>query len=257
MKNIEKKMLAIVLCATLICMLVPSAGAANAEMAQGGVDESYAAKTNAEILEEMLSDPNLTDEAKEKLIEKENLYQMYLQSPSGRAVGDYIVPVSPIKQQTNTWCSAATIQMVLSYMGASYGSQSNIMSEVGAGPGLQTVINYLNQKQSENTYIRKTWNTQDELNTVCRVADMVDIPIVFTFIATDQNYNDGVWPYPTGGHFTVLRGYFASGGYSVADPYYYADYPPYIPHANGLHNRTYEQLKTVNANYNGSNFLAY
>lgn len=210
-------------------------------------------------MQDALNNPELSASAKERLLEKERLLRELENTPSSLAstrATEKIIGVTPIMQETDKLCAAATIQMILNYLGESYSSQTNIIAATGAGPALQSVMDYLNSHQSHNTYIRKTFDSQDALDRIISVAYMVDNPIIYTLIASQDQADEGRWPYRTGGHFTVLRGIRSDGLYSIGDPLYFKRWVSSATANNGLHNQTYENIQLVNER-GGENFVGY
>lgn len=203
----------------------------------------------------------MTQRDKERLLLKEQLLNELKTtglSPAMSRATEKILQVTPIMQETNKLCAAATAQMILSYWDLSYDSQQTIIKEMGSGPSLQGFMNYINSKQSNNTYIRKTFDSQAALDQIISVAYMVDNPIVFTLKADSTDVEEEDWPYPTGGHFTILRGIRSDDLYSIGDPFYYKKWVSSATANNGLHNREYDDLVTVNLNQGkGENYLAY
>lgn len=216
-------------------------------------------KSDAQVVQDTLNNPELSASAKKNLLEKERLLHELENNASLFALTratEKIIAVTPIMQETKSLCAAATIQMILNYLGESYNSQTNIIASTGEGPTLQSVMDYLNSHQSHNTYIRKTFDSQDALNRIISVAYMVDNPIIYTLIASQNQVDEGRWPYRTGGHFTVLRGIRSDGLYSIGDPLYFKRWVGSATANNGLHNQPYENIQLVNER-KGENFVGY
>jgi lipopolysaccharide export LptBFGC system permease protein LptF len=176
------------------------------------------------------------------------------------SVGDpayYALAVTPIRQETNTWCAAATIQQTLRYIrGTSYvlPTQSAIMGTVHSGPGLNTVLSYLNTKQTRNTYIRANASTKDAFDDLLAYSTLSFSPMVFTLKATST----ANWPFTTQGHFTNCDGFYAAtnAGYLISDPYYFPHYLPNVTIANpGYLPRNFTQLKNVNTTLMGTSYM--
>ena len=255
-----RRILSIMLCAVLMSASIPFAGATSeATHIQGGADPRYSDMTNEEIFEDALVDPSLTEEQRNHLLWKqETLEQQNSLSVTPRI--DYMVYVDPIKQSQDNNCAAATVEMALNHLDIDCGTQDEIVDEIGIGPGINTVIDYMNEVQSSVRYMLVKWFSQGNLESICRTAVQGDIPIFLTLRCDSTDVQNGVWPYAAPeGHYTILRGYVPDGNtniFSLADPYYYESWI-HIDGANGLHYRTYSQILEVNTNQGrGYNYVA-
>lgn len=173
-------------------------------------------------------------------------------------INEYICYVNCIMQETNVWCSAATIQQTLETMNGNsviditVASQQNIMNIVGNGPGLQTLLNYINNQQSAIQYVKANYSDESDLLSWLSYSAYHGSPTILHMSTTSANVSAGYWPYYTSGHYTNLDGKTYDGIWIVSDPYYYSRYVS-SPEHNGWHNRTYTHIATVNGNKYGSN----
>lgn len=210
------------------------------------VSDETAAKSDEEILEEILADPTVSDAAKEQLLLKEELYQEALASLESedisRRATSYFVDVEPIMQDDDTKCGPATVQMVLNHKGVQYDSQSTIQNAINynGSTDLQRIMNYLNKRQN-NHYAKKTYRTEKQLLAFLDVAAQLDLPVIHTARAYKDDVRNDRWPYKTGGHFFILCGRDSSKKYVVSDPYYY---PRYVSNVDeeGRHEHDYDDL---------------
>lgn len=170
----------------------------------------------------------------------------------------YTVYTVCVKQETSVWCAAATIQQVLKTMNA-YGvtnvtvpSQSSIMNTTGAGPGLQTLLNYVNSKQNAVPYIMQRFNGEQQLLACLQYANTHKSPVVLHMSTVSADVSAGKWPYSTGGHYCNLDGKESSGSWMVTDPYYYSDYVR-VSGDEGFHRHSYADIEKVVSNKYGSN----
>ena len=217
------------------------------------LSDETAAKSDEEILEEILADPDVSDAVKAQLLQKEKLYQEALDSLENgmisRRVKKYFVDVEPIMQEDDTRCGPATIQMVLNHKGVRYDSQSKIQNAItyNGHTDLELIMNYLNSRQN-NRYARKTYQTETELLAFLDVAAQLDLPVIHTAKATRKNVNNNQWPYKTSGHFFILCGRNDDKEYVVSDPFYYPEYVSDVDE-EGRHKPKFDDLFTVSTNY--------
>lgn len=208
--------------------------------------------TNEQLIAQALQDPALTVEQKQQIRQKAAVVENRLAARAATATSSTILYVTPIMQETNVWCAAATIQQTLGYMGVSYSSQNTIMQSTGSAPSLASVLSYLNSHQMNNVYIKSIVNNQSDLDSRLTYAYNQDSPVVFSMKAARSEVSS-YWPYWTDGHFTNLSGKSYSGNepYRVADPFYF---PQYVSSGDdGVLYRTFAQLWKVNGNLFGSN----
>lgn len=272
MKKIRKFMAWILVCSSLFCTagasLMPqntesdTFAAVNEVSVDAEIDldtyenrlmsDELAAKSDEEVLEETLADPTVSDEVKEQLLLKEQLYQEALESLENgysRRATSYFVDVEPIMQDDGTKCAPATIQMVLNHKNISYDNQSRIQGAITykGSTDLGLIMDYLNARQN-NHYDRRTYKNEKQLLAFLDVASQLDLPVIHTAKVTSRDVKNGRWPYTTDGHFFILCGRDSYGDYVVSDPYYYPKYVSGVKE-NGRHEHSFEDLFTVSTNY--------
>lgn len=246
----------------LVCTIVLNCAIVLPINAQGELDESYDNMTNEQIVQEALVNPKYTNEQKQSLIEKTLKVQESMEINSTPYASEYVMDVVAIMQETKAYCSAASVQMILWYLGIEPDSQEDIFDyfHAAAGPGFNQVVDYINDHQSRTLYTVLKWNSEDVLDMYCRSAYSFGLPILFSLKAYSNNVNAQNWPYTTSGHFSVIRGYYNNANeykYSIADPYYFEKWLN-TKNIQGYHERSYNDLKTVNGNYDkGYNYLSY
>lgn len=194
----------------------------------GGLTPEEAQQSNEEIVEEILNDPTISDEAKASVLEKTAFVEQNANPAlKGGRSDAMVLSCRPIMQEDAYKCAPATIQQTLSICPPSATeSQTVIQNKVGKAPGLSAVLDYLNQRQSYNTYVRKRVYKSEDIETCIDWLYDHDGLVVFTFAATDK-----FWKYNTTGHFTNIAGYWnteTSCDYRRVDPYYYRCYV-YVP----------------------------
>jgi hypothetical protein len=139
------------------------------------------------------------------------------------------------------------------------------MSNVGAGPGLTTVLDYLNKQLPSSYAGYLNWKFSGAQATFNYYLDY-DVrhyqPMVFTM--SNPTTATTYWPYKTNGHFVTVNGLITweSNKYFVGDPYYfqkgkdkYGNEVTYVSGAtanNGEHKRTWAQMAQVSKNLHGS-----
>lgn len=265
MMNQIKRIIAMALaCATLFCTAAASYSQQNdldpnENDATVGtyenrlVSDETAAKSDEEILTEILADPSVSDETKNQLLLKEELYQEALNAlesgNASRRATNYFVDVDPIMQDDDTKCGPATIQMVLKHKNIDYDTQSRIQKAISyqGSTDLELIMNYLNERQN-NHYARKTYANETQLLAFFDVAAQLDLPVIHTAKATQTNVKNGVWPYRTNGHFFILCGRNSRRKYVVSDPFYYPEYVSDVDE-EGRHYHIFDDLFTVSTNY--------
>lgn len=253
-------------------VLAMQASALEATVSQGGLTPEEARKTDEEIVDEVLKSPSYSAHQKQQLKEKmamtkeiernENAAGSSIRPFSGTQL--CLLDVKPIMQEDNTKCAPATIQQTLNYIkGLENGkymtgqilSQTAIQNAVGRGPGLNTVLNYLNQKQNKNTYVRANFTSELKLRSYIQYQyDIGRCPLIFTLKSKDTQH----WPYTTDGHFTNLIGYSYPDrdrpgllySYYFSDPYYFKKYGSTF--MDGRHAHIYKDVLLVNTNLMGS-----
>lgn len=276
MKQLQKLAALLLACSTLFCTAGASYAPSNDMAADGfgetsnqvvsdefdeasdtyenrAISDELAAKSDEEILAEILADPSYSEEAKQRLLYKEQLLREAAErEPDGAAAAratSYYVNVAPIMQEDGTKCGPAMIQMVLKHMGYKPDTQSNIQDAIdyNGHTDLDLIMNYLNKHQNQNIYARRTYSSETELKRFLDVAAQIDLPILYAVKADRNDVEKDVWPYRTSGHFCILCGKKSTGKYEISDSYYY---PAYVSdkNANGKHDRTYNDVYTANGN---------
>jgi hypothetical protein len=253
---------------------------------QGGVTAAQAAQTNDEIIAEILADSSVSNAAKAQVQQKAAFVAAFQSNPaaaisaltsattitarpttqdtssligSGTAVLQlcpavtYALNVTPYRQETSSWCSAATVKQTLMYIKGSSPTQTAIMAALGAGPGLDKVLTYLNTQQTANNYFRTNCASQAEFDDRLAYCATNYTPMIFTLKRTAATVT--MWPYPTDGHFTNCDGNFGSN-YLFSDPYYFIYYLPNltIPEPGYL-TRSFAQLSAVNKALMGTTYM--
>jgi len=179
---------------------------------------------------------------------------------SGVAFPGWFLWPTTIKQETSTWCSAATVQTALKYILGSSGftvTQTSIMNSVGAGPGLQTVVTYMNNKLSQQgysyPYLIETFGGNQATFDVCLLWDIQNYqPMVFTLANKSSGTgNLTKWPYYTNGHFTVCNGTADGATYSFSDPYYFKSYVASATADNGKLDKVWTYVADVSKQLHG------
>ena len=190
---------------------------------------------------------------------------------TGATVAGVVMPTYALmptiyKQQTSTYCSAATVYTAGKYFGANPPSQQTIMnfwqSQWGVQyPDLPLIRNYMNlhlpDKPSDYVkYVHKVYGgSQTTFNT-----DLKNNVLNYQPMILHMRNNSGTtnWPYTTSGHFCICSGLLTweNNKYYIGDPFYFSTY---VSGAGtvGTHNRTWSQLNTVITNRHGSGNQAY
>lgn len=232
----------------------------------GGLKLEDRLKSNEEVFEEVLNDPTLSAEAKQKFADKIALVEELMNSESyglnsSRSYEgeEYALNVTAIKQEKSNYCSAAVCQQTLKYLGGTYDDQRTIYEdEFNSSADTSKVIKYINARQTKNTYIRFEFSGQTELDNIVLACYRLKVPIIYTVKVSEAARDRGVWPYSTNGHFTNLCGYVATHEYMFADPYYFPEYVASSEGANGIHFETYDNMITANSGYGySSNYLSF
>ena len=252
-KSIKKALAFLLIC---IILIVPIYAEDSGDIVDSGsrvgtIEPDGPVLSNEQIIAIALQDTTLSVKQKQQILQKESLAKTLLTARATASATSSILYVTPIMQETDTWCSAATIQQTLGYMSLSYSNQSAIIRSTGEAPGLNTVLNYLNSHQTKNVYLRTIVDDQSDLDTRLGVAYAINSPIVFSMKATTQNAANKVWPYWSYGHFTNLCGKSTSNDepYRVADPFYFKHYVS--SGSSGILYRDFDQLWIVNGNLFG------
>lgn len=204
------------------------------------------AKSNDEILEELLNNPDYSEEYKLSSIKKyqeldevvENMKLGYSPAESvallkgevlktgfkdnvSYRASSYILStkVGFCKQLKNTWCSAATIKQTIHPRNSFFRTtQKEIIDVIGVGPSFDTVVDYVNKnvdsEYSYNLFYIKKASVSDSqywlLASVSSTISIYDKPVMINMKAKPDDPDNGVWPYKApDGHFANI--YSVSG----------------------------------------------
>lgn len=189
----------------------------------GGLTPEEEKQTNEEIIQEVLNDPTISDEAKASVIEKTVFVERTkIQTRSDPIYGRWI-GYNAKKQEDSTKCAPATIQQSLEIYngyGCPLESQTTIQNKIGKAPGLSAVLDYLNDHQTKTVLVRKRVNSIEDIRTCLDWGYNHMCAVILTF-AADTTF----WHYNTNGHFTNIAGYDYSD-YLIVDPFYFVEYVP-------------------------------
>lgn len=180
---------------------------------------------------------------------------------AGVAMPDYALWPTIYKQERSDWCSAATIQTVLKYIGVTSPSQSTIMNywkSLGyTYPDLPLVRNYLNARlpSSYVSYVQNIYAGDQTAFNRCIKYDVENYqPTILLMRNTSSyaNYQTNL-PYTTNGHFCICSGLLTWEGnqYFIGDPYYFSGYVNGAG-TTGEHKKTWTKLNKVINNRFGS-----
>ncbi len=189
----------------------------------GGLTPEEEKQTNEEIIQEVLNDPTISDEAKASVIEKITFVAKEKSQACRAPVYERVVTYYPKMQEDSTKCAPATIQQSLEVYngyGCPLESQTTIQNKIGKAPGLSAVLDYLNKHQKKTVLVRKKVNSMEDIRGCIDWSYHHSCPIIFTF-AADTTF----WYYNTQGHFTNIAGYSYSN-YLIIDPFYFVKYVP-------------------------------
>lgn len=245
---------------------------------QGSLKQGETPLNKEELFQKALQKPGLTAEKKLAILKKAAYAGVDLNKVSENTVSSdqiaavqndasimsvtmpsYVLWPTTIMQETNVWCSAATIQTALKYIKGPSGfttGQSTIMTSVGSGPSLQTVVNYTNNylPDSYADYIRVVFGGNRDIFDAYLAYDVLHYqPMIFT-MANQSSYSTSVWLFRTNGHFVVCNGYGAGPDqvYSFSDPYYFTKYVSGATVNNGKLHRTFSQLNEASRRLHGT-----
>ncbi len=184
---------------------------------------------------------------------------------AGVDMPDYVLWPKIYCQETNVWCSAATIETVGKYIGANPPPQEEIMNkweEWGYPyPTIEKVGKYLNEelpgkKSSYVPYVVKEYhNSQSTFNADLKNNVLNYQPmIIFMKDSTGAN-----WPYWTNGHASIVNGLvtWEDNVYFIGDPFYFSKYVRSATANNGEHKRTWDELNAVIRNKYGAGYEKY
>ncbi len=170
---------------------------------------------------------------------------------AGIAMPDYALWPKIYKQERSDWCSAATIQTVLKYIGADSPAQSTIMNywkSIGyTYPDLPLVRNYLNARHPSGyaSYYQEIYAGSQTAFNRCLKWDVENYqPMVI--LMRNNTTSTTNWPYKTTGHFCICSGLLTweSNQYFMGDPYYFSGYVNGAG-STGEHKKTWVKLNKV------------
>lgn len=180
---------------------------------------------------------------------------------AGVPMPTYALRPTIIKQETKDRCSAAVIQTVLKYMGATYPSQTTIMAAWGkssAGaqyyPTFTQLKNYINARKpsSYTDYVLVVYaGNQYDFNTMLKFGVEHFQPMLL--LMSNPTSSTANWPYKTDGHFSLCNGILTwdKNDYFIGDPYYFPGYGG-ITGSIGEHQKAWGKLNSVIKNKHGS-----
>lgn len=180
-------------------------------------------KSNAQLLEEALSDPSLTEAEKQQLIEKYSVIENAGRSRASYPARSLAVPA--YRQETNYWCGPATAKQTVQYLAGSSQTQAQIAAATGtttAGANADRIISYVNDHQSKNIYARVNCTSQTQMVAAVDYSLSVQHPMILTLAVPDDVWEKGIWPYWTNGHYLNVSGQSAgASSLTLTDPFYY------------------------------------
>jgi hypothetical protein len=178
---------------------------------------------------------------------------------AGVEMPDYALWPPIYKQETSTYCSAATVYTVGKFIGANPPSQSSIMAFWQSYwnvtyPDLPLMRNYLNNHLPGKTsdyvnYAVVTYaGNQTTFNTKLKQNVLNYQPMII--LMKNNTTSTTNWPYKTNGHFCICSGLLTweSNKYFIGDPYYFLDYVSSATADNGEHKESWGKLNTVITN---------
>lgn len=170
---------------------------------------------------------------------------------AGVAMPDYALWPKIYKQERSDWCSAATIQTVLKFIGANSPAQSTIMNywkSIGyTYPDLPLVRNYLNARlpSSYIDYMQYIYaGDQSEFNV--RLKYDVESYQPMVILMRNNTTSKANWPYKTTGHFCICSGLLTweNNQYFMGDPFYFSGYVNGAG-STGEHKKNWSKLNKV------------
>lgn len=209
-----------------------------------GLTPAQLQETQQDVVNDILNDPTVSADFKQKVKDKIAAANR-LSLLRGNTISVFLA-VKPIMQDTNTYCSAATIKQTLTYINGSYGTtQASIISSTGAGPGDAAVIKYVNAHESRNPYMLSGNLTgQSDLDNKLNYDVTGGYPMIFHM----KNNGSTAWPFPTDGHYTNISGKDnGTGKYRIIDPYYFSKYTTIRSgDTQGIHDELFTTVWAVN-----------
>ncbi len=238
------KRLTAVLAATVMALSTATAASASTvDWANNtGVNPNQSAVILEDRLEEIKNDNSMSEEDKQRHIEKVE-YFIELRDSSNKTRATYTAPrkektlsVPYCKQEENNYCGPATVQQTCKYYGkANVDTQTDIAGEIGttsSGTDVQPILNYVNGKLG--TTYEQFWlsanatNYEGSKRLICESIENNCPPIMWVSVSSGYggNRNLGIngdtskWPYTVGGHYLNASGYSNYGEvYRMTDPW--------------------------------------
>ena len=223
---------------------IPECGASNNTilsegLATTGVNLKQSMVILEDRLEEIKNDASLSEEDKQKHIEKIE-YLIDVRDSCGSGLSTYTASeyTSPYKSKTlavdfcsqkyNNYCGPATTEQTCKFLKGSSHTQDTIASAYGmvpegAGCDLQPILDYVN-KQTGSSY-EQFWlgkyatNFDGCTKIICESINKRIPPILWVSVSETWGLNRGQgsnqdttkWPYTIGGHYLNASGYFDKG----------------------------------------------
>lgn len=208
-----------------------------------GVNPNQSAVILEDRLEEIKNDSSMSEEDKQRHIEKVE-YFIELRDSSNLIRATYTAPhysktlaVPHCIQEENYYCGPATAQQTYRYYkGSNYPSQSSIAEAIGttssSGTDVQPLLNYLNQ--NAGTTYEQFWlsknatNYEGSVRLICESIENNCPPIMWISVSSDWggtrdlgiSGDTSKWPYTVGGHLLNASGYSKNGDvYQMTDPW--------------------------------------
>lgn len=176
-------------------------------------------QTAYEQYQEMLNDSSFSTEECQDFYTK--MFGSTGQNTKATTITMKVLAVPYYKQETNYYCGPATARQTVAFFNGSAESQDTIWSKVKADTENSTVgdklKNYVNDKQSKNTYGLKYPSSASVLSEDIYDDLNRDVPVILWVKVT----KGGNWLYTTsGGHFLNASGINTGGSLvEVTDPY--------------------------------------
>lgn len=234
-----------------------------------GVNPNQSVVILEDRLEEIKNDNNMSEEDKQRHIEKVE-YLIELRDSSNLTRATYTPPrysktlnVTYCEQENKYYCGPATAQQTYRYYkGTNYPSQSSIANAIGttsAGTDVQPILNYLN-KNLGTTY-EQFWlssnatNYEGSVKLICESIENNCPPIVWVSVSSDWggtrdlgiNGDTAKWPYTVSGHYLNVSGYGKNGEvYEMTDPWLGWVYKPANNHKGKFWVDNYTTYKVTN-----------
>lgn len=198
-----------------------------------GVNLNQSAVILEDRLEEIKNDNSMSEEDKQKHIEKVE-YMIEQRDSSNMARATYSHPkttgslkVPHCKQETDSYCGPATAQQTYKFYKGKAPTQKDLADGVkytpGVGCDVQNILDYLND--SLDTTYEQFWlaanatNEDGSVRLICESIDNQCPPIMWVSVSDEWGgtRDSGIendtskWPYTVGGHFLNASGYKQNG----------------------------------------------